>query len=154
MEPIDLGGQVGQEQLQLGEKGEVVGGDVGMWATADIVVYKPVRVQGAQDTQHVQVRLRIENIVDDTLGREKGKICKYRKTCRQRRKGAFPPHSSSSALRFCVSTGDSTLYLVRNQVSRRVTSSDWSLQADRRVPEALVTATQLFISRHILIDYG
>lgn len=71
MKPIDLGGQVGQEQLQLGEEGEVVGGDVGMWAAADIVLYKPVGVQGAQDTQHVQVRLGVENIVNDTLRREK-----------------------------------------------------------------------------------
>lgn len=70
MEPIDLGGHVGQEQLQLGEEGEVVGGDVGMWAAADIVLYEPVGVQGAQDTQHVQVRLGVENIVDDTLRRE------------------------------------------------------------------------------------
>lgn len=73
MEPIDLGGHIGQEQLQLGEEGEVVGGDVGMWAAADIVLYEPVGVQGAQDTQHVQMRLRVENIVDDTLmGEEKG----------------------------------------------------------------------------------
>lgn len=72
MEPIDLGGHVGQEQLQLGEEGEVVGGDVGMWAAADIVLYEPVGVQGAQDTQHVQVRLRVENIVDDTLTGEEG----------------------------------------------------------------------------------
>lgn len=70
MEPIDLGGHVGQEQLQLGKEGEVVGGDVGMWAAADIVLYEPVVVQGAQDTQHVQVRLGVENIVDDTLRRE------------------------------------------------------------------------------------
>lgn len=72
MEPVHLGGQVGQEQLQLGEEGEVVGGDVGMWAAADIVLYEPVGVQGAQDTQHVQVRLGVENIVDDTLRREEG----------------------------------------------------------------------------------
>lgn len=74
MEPVHLGGQVGQEQLQLGEEGEVVGGDVGMWAAADIVLYEPVGVQGAQDTQHVQVRLGVENIVDDTLRREEGGV--------------------------------------------------------------------------------
>lgn len=71
MVPIDLGGHV-EEQLQLGEEGEVVGGDVGMWAAADIVLYEPVGVQGAQDTQHVQVRLGVENIVDDTLPRHGG----------------------------------------------------------------------------------
>lgn len=69
MEPINLGGHIGQEQLQLSKEGEVVGGDVWMRAAADIVLYKPVVVQRAQDTQHVQVRLRVENIVDDTLGK-------------------------------------------------------------------------------------
>lgn len=78
MEPIDLGGQVGQEQLQLGIEGEVVGGDVGMWAAADIVLYEPVGVQGAQDTQHVQVRLRVENIVDDTLMGEEEEVTSQR----------------------------------------------------------------------------
>lgn len=79
MDPIDLLGQVGQEQLQLGEEGEVVGGDVGMWAAADIVLYEPVGVQGAQDTQHVQVRLGVENIVDDTLRKEEegSHVCDY-----------------------------------------------------------------------------
>lgn len=56
MEPIDLGGHV-EDQLQLGEEGEVVGGDVGVWAAGDIVLNEPVVVQGAQDAQHVQVRL-------------------------------------------------------------------------------------------------
>lgn len=68
MEPVDLGRHIRQEQLQLGEEREVVGGDVGVWATADIVLYEPVGVQGAQDTQHVQVRLGVENVVNDTLG--------------------------------------------------------------------------------------
>lgn len=71
VKPVDLWGQIGQEQLQLGEEGKVVGGDVWMWAAADIVLYKPVGVQGAQDTQHVQVRLRVENVVDDTLKRDR-----------------------------------------------------------------------------------
>lgn len=69
METIDLGGHI-EEQLQLGEEGKVVGGDVGMWAAADIVLYEPVGVQGPQDAQHVQVRLGVENIVNDTLRRE------------------------------------------------------------------------------------
>lgn len=67
MEPIDLEGGVGQEQLQLGEQGEVVGGNVGVGAAGDIVLNQPVGVQGAQDTQHVQVRLGVENVVNDTL---------------------------------------------------------------------------------------
>lgn len=74
MEPVDLGGQIGQEQLQLSIEGEVVRGDVGMWAAADIVLYKPVGVQRAQDTQHVQVRLGVENVVDDTLKERKGDV--------------------------------------------------------------------------------
>lgn len=41
-----------------------------MWAAADIVLYKPVGVQRAQDTQHVQVRLGVENVVDHTLRTE------------------------------------------------------------------------------------
>ena len=78
MEPIDLGGDVEEEQLQLGEEGEVVGGDVGMWAAADIVLNEPVGVQGAQDAQHVQVRLGVENIVDDTLRREEDRSHPHR----------------------------------------------------------------------------
>lgn len=76
MKPIDLGGHVGQEQLQLSKEGEVVRGDVGMWAAADIVLYKPVGVQGPQDTQHVQVRLGVENVVDDTLTRREKSFIK------------------------------------------------------------------------------
>ncbi|TNN64803.1 hypothetical protein EYF80_024998 [Liparis tanakae] len=72
VEPVDLGGQIGQEKLQLAEEGEVVGGDVGVWAAADIVLYEPVGVQGTQDAQHVQVRLGVEHVVDDTLEREEG----------------------------------------------------------------------------------
>lgn len=71
MEPINLGGHV-EEQLQLGKEGEVVGGDVGVRAAGDIVLYEPVVVQRAQDAQHVQLRLRVENIVNDTLGRGGG----------------------------------------------------------------------------------
>lgn len=67
MKPIDLGGYVGQEQLQLSKEGEVVGGDVGVGAAGDIVFYKPVGIQRSQDSQHVQVRLGVENVVDDTL---------------------------------------------------------------------------------------
>lgn len=66
MEPIDLGGHV-EEQLQLGKEREVVGGDVGVRAAGDIVLNEPVVVQRAQDAQHVQLRPRVENIVNDTL---------------------------------------------------------------------------------------
>lgn len=70
MEPIDLGGHV-EEQLQLGEEGEVVGGDVGVRAAGDIVLNEPVVVQRAEDAQHVQLRPRVENIVNDTLEERK-----------------------------------------------------------------------------------
>lgn len=41
-----------------------------MRAASDIVLYEPVGVQRPQDTQHVQMRLGVENVVDDTLRRE------------------------------------------------------------------------------------
>lgn len=41
-----------------------------MWAASDIVLYEPVRVQRPQDTQHVQMRLGVENVIDDTLRRK------------------------------------------------------------------------------------
>lgn len=74
MEPIDLWGRIGQEQLQLGKQGEVVRGDVGVRAPSHIVLNQPVGVQGAQNPQHVQVRLRVENVVNDTL-KIKGVVC-------------------------------------------------------------------------------
>lgn len=40
---------------------------MGVGAAGDIVLNQPVGVQGAQDTQHVQVRLGVENVVNDTL---------------------------------------------------------------------------------------
>lgn len=43
-----------------------------MRAASDIVLYEPVGVQRPQDTQHVQMRLGVENVVDDTLRREHG----------------------------------------------------------------------------------
>lgn len=74
MEPVDLWGRIGQEQLQLGKQGEVVGGDVGVRAPGDIVLNQPVGVQGPQNPQHVQVRLGVENVVNDTL-KVKGVVC-------------------------------------------------------------------------------
>lgn len=44
--------------------------DVGVWAAGDIVLYEPVGVQRPQNTQHVQMRLGVENVVDDTLRRK------------------------------------------------------------------------------------
>lgn len=48
----------------------MVRGNVRVRAAADIVLYKPVGVQRAQDTQHVQVRPGVENVVDHTLRTE------------------------------------------------------------------------------------
>ena len=68
VQTVDLGGQVGQQELQVGEQGEVVGGNVGVRTAADIVL-QPVGVQGPQDAQHVEAGPGVEDVVDDTLGR-------------------------------------------------------------------------------------
>lgn len=68
---LALGQGAGQQQLQLGEQGEVVRGDVGVRAAADIVLMEPVGVQGTQDAQHVELRLGVEDVVNHTLRREK-----------------------------------------------------------------------------------
>lgn len=41
-----------------------------MRAATNIVLYEPVGVQRPQYTQHVQMRLGVENVVDDTLTRK------------------------------------------------------------------------------------
>lgn len=68
---LALGQSAGQQQLQLGKQGEVVRGDVGVRAAADIVLMEPVGVQGTQDAQHVELRLGVEDVVNHTLRREK-----------------------------------------------------------------------------------
>lgn len=65
--------RVGQEQLQLCKQGEVIRGDVGMGAASDIVLVEPVGVQGTQYTQHVEQRLRVEDVVNDALKKKKEK---------------------------------------------------------------------------------
>lgn len=59
----------GQEQLELCKQGEVIGGNVGVRAASDIVLVEPVGVQWAEHTQHVQQRLRVEDVIDHTLRR-------------------------------------------------------------------------------------
>lgn len=59
----------GQEQLNLCKQGEVIGGDVGVWAASDIVLVEPMGVQWAEHAQHVQQRLRVEDVINHTLYR-------------------------------------------------------------------------------------
>lgn len=63
--------RVGQEQLQLCKQGEVIRGDVRMGAASDTVLVEPVGVQGTQYTQNVEQRLRVEDVVNDALKKEK-----------------------------------------------------------------------------------
>lgn len=54
-------------QLQLGQQGEVVRGDVRVRAARDAVVHQPLAVQRPQQAQDAQVGLGEEDVVDDTL---------------------------------------------------------------------------------------
>lgn len=56
-------------QLQLGQQGEVVRGDVRVRAARDAVVHQPLAVQRPQQAQDAQVGLGEEDVVDDTLQR-------------------------------------------------------------------------------------
>lgn len=59
-------------QLQLGQQGEVVRGDVRVRAARDAVVHQPLAVQRPQQAQDAQVGLGVEDVVDDTLQWEEG----------------------------------------------------------------------------------
>lgn len=69
MQPVDGVERVGQVrlQLQLGEEGEVVRGDVGVGAASDVVVHEPLTVQRSQQAQDAHVGLGEEDVVDHTL---------------------------------------------------------------------------------------
>lgn len=54
-------------QLQLGQQGEVVRGDVGMRAAGYVVVDEPLAVQWSQQAQDTHVGLGEEDVVDHTL---------------------------------------------------------------------------------------
>lgn len=47
----------------------MIGGDVGVRTAADIVLIEPLGIQGPQNTQDVEQRLREEDVVDDALQR-------------------------------------------------------------------------------------
>lgn len=69
VQPVDGVGRVGQArlQLQLGQEGEVVRGDVGVGATGDVVVPQPLAVQRSQQAQDAHVSLGEEDVVDHAL---------------------------------------------------------------------------------------
>lgn len=69
MQPIEGVEWVGQAglQLQLGQEGEVVRGDVGVGAAGDVVVDEPLAVQRSQQAQDTHVGLGEEDVVDHTL---------------------------------------------------------------------------------------
>lgn len=56
-----------QEQLQLCKQGEVIRWDMGVRTATDIVLQEPVGVQWAQDAQNVQLRLGVEDVINNTL---------------------------------------------------------------------------------------
>lgn len=58
------------------KQGEVIGGDVRVRAASDIVLVEPMGVQWAEDTQHVQQRLRVEDVIDHALQRTEKKTVK------------------------------------------------------------------------------
>lgn len=69
VQPIEWVERVGQGrlQLQLGQQGEVVRGDVGVGAAGDVVVDKPLAVQWSQQAQDIHVGLGEEDVVDHAL---------------------------------------------------------------------------------------
>lgn len=48
VDPVNKGRGRGVE-LKLSQQGEVVGGDVGVWAAGDAVFNQPLRIQRSQD---------------------------------------------------------------------------------------------------------
>lgn len=49
----------------------MIRGDVGVRTAADIVLREPLGVERTQNTQDVEQRLRVEDVVDDALQRHK-----------------------------------------------------------------------------------
>lgn len=68
-------------QLQLGQQGEVVRGDVGVGAAGDVVVDEPLAVQRSHQAQDAHVGLGEEDVVDDAL-RRRGQRRYYHKVTR------------------------------------------------------------------------
>lgn len=65
-------GEVRQDQLELCKQREVIGGDVGVWTASDVVFQEPISIQGSQDPQHIKLRLREEDVINDTLQMGRG----------------------------------------------------------------------------------
>lgn len=66
VEGVERVGQ-GRVQLQLGQQGEVVRGDVRVGAARDVVVYEPLAVERSEHAQDAHVGLGEEDVVDHTL---------------------------------------------------------------------------------------
>jgi len=62
----------GRVQLQLGQQGEVVRGDVWVGAAGDAVVDQPIGVQRAHEAQDTHVGPGEEDVVDDALRTREG----------------------------------------------------------------------------------
>lgn len=69
VQPIERVERVGwgRLQLQLGQQGEVVRGDVGVGAAGDVVVDEPLAVQWSHQAQDAHVGLGEEDVVDHAL---------------------------------------------------------------------------------------
>lgn len=58
-------------QLQLGQQGEVVRGDVRVGAASDVVVYEPLAFERPHHAEDAHVNLGVEDVVDDALRTQK-----------------------------------------------------------------------------------
>lgn len=55
VEPVEVGGWQPAAQLQLGQQREVVRGDVRVRAAQDVIVKQPLRVQGPEKTERIEL---------------------------------------------------------------------------------------------------
>ncbi len=79
MQPVEGVERVGQGrlQLQLGQQGEVVRGDVGVGAAGDVVVNEPLAVQRSQQAQDTHVGLGEEDVVNHALQTQRYHVIFY-----------------------------------------------------------------------------
>lgn len=73
VQPVQGVQLVGQRwvQLQLGQQGEVVRGDVRVGAAGDVVVYEPLAFERPHHAEDAHVSLGEEDVVDDALRTQK-----------------------------------------------------------------------------------
>lgn len=79
MQPVEGVERVGQGrvQLQLGQQGEVVRGDVRVGAAGDVVVDEPLTVQRSHQAQDTHVSLGEEDVVDNALQTQRHGVSSY-----------------------------------------------------------------------------